>query len=197
METVDGAAGAGPDGQPDLREQLGRPDHRLVRALVELASRDRPASGGRADDHRGADRGAHRRQVLGGIRLAQRPADRPAVTYDRVGDHLLGIVEDPVVLAEHRGVQQVGMPGHRADGDLVSLDADVAQVGQVVDVDQTVHVRDAQLHHREQAVPAGDDAGLGPVPFQEVEGVLDAGRAFVLEGRRSLHGHRQGEENRS
>ena len=44
-----------------------------------------------------------------------------------------------------------------------------------------------ELHHRQQAVPAGDDAGLLAVPLEQFERVLDAGRPRVLEWCRYLH----------
>ena len=45
----------------------------------------------------------------------------------------------------------------------------------------------AQLHHRDQAVPAGQDTGLGAVPGEQRQRVLDAGRPFVFDLRRNLH----------
>ena len=33
----------------------------------------------------------------------------------------------------------------------------------------------------QEAVAAGDQTGLGPVPFEQGDGVVDAGRPFVLE----------------
>ena len=52
---------------------------------------------------------------------------------------------------------------------------------EIVDVDQVLGIREAQLHHREQAVPAGDDPRLGAKPLQRLNGALDAGGTFVLE----------------
>ena len=45
-----------------------------------------------------------------------------------------------------------------------------------------------QLHHREQAVAAGDEAGLRPVAFEQRQGVVDARGALVLDRRGYLHG---------
>ena len=55
------------------------------------------------------------------------------------------------------GLEQLAVARHRADADLVAVLADVAELGQVVDVDQVLGRRQAQLHHRQQAVPAGDE----------------------------------------
>ena len=76
--------------------------------------------------------------------------------------------------------------GEGADPDLTVLFADVGELGEVVDVDQVLGLRQPQLHHRQEAVAARDDAGLGPEPVERGDGALDARRALVLEWRRSL-----------
>ena len=78
------------------------------------------------------------------------------------------------------------MPGERADPDLTVLLADVREVREVVDVDKMGRIRQAQLHHRQQAVAAGDDPRLGAEPLKRRDRALDAGRPLVLEWRRSL-----------
>ena len=59
---------------------------------------------------------------------------------------------------------------------------------EVVDVDERLGPGEAQLHHRQQAVPAGDEPGLGAVLLEQRERVVDAGGPFVLERRWYLHG---------
>ena len=83
---------------------------------------------------------------------------------------------------------RVGVPGQRADAQLVAVVGDVPQLGEVVDVDQPLGPGQPELHHRQQAVPAGDDPGLGAVAFEEFERVADAGGAHVVERSRYLHG---------
>ena len=68
--------------------------------------------------------------------------------------------------AQQVGLQQVDVPGQRADPDLAVLLADVGELGEVVDVDQVLGVGQPQLHHRQQAVAAGDDARLGAEPLR-------------------------------
>jgi len=79
------------------------------------------------------------------------------------------------------------MPGHRADDQLVAVDADVVQFGEIVDVDDTFRLGDPQPHHRNQAVPSGDEPGFGPVPFQQGERLVDGMGLGVVNGCRSLH----------
>ena len=102
-------------------------------------------------------RRADGREVLGRVGLAERAADRAAVAHDRVGDHVLGVAEEREVLGEQLGLQQLDVAGHRPDPDLAVLLADVGELVEVVDVDQVLGVREPQLHHRQQAVPARDD----------------------------------------
>ena len=90
-------------------------------------------------------------------------------------------------LGEQVGLEQLDVARQRPDPDLVALLADVGELAQVVDVDQVLGVRQAQLHHRQQAVPAGDDPRLGAEPLQRGDRALDAGRALVLKRGGGLH----------
>jgi hypothetical protein len=83
--------------------------------------------------------------------------------------------------------QQLGMPHHRADHQLVTLDREPRQLRQAVDVDQRFRLGQAQLHHRDETVAAGDDPRLRAVPLQELEGVRDAVGSLVLEHGGNLH----------
>ena len=67
---------------------------------------------------------------------------------------------------EQLGLQQVDVAGQRADPDLAALLADVGELGEVVDVDQVLGAGEPQLHHRQQAVAAGDDPRLGAEPLR-------------------------------
>ena len=141
---------------------------------------------GSADHDLGLGGGAHGREVLGRIGLAERAADRAAVAHDRVGDHVLGIAEEREVLGEQLGLEEIDMPRQRADPDLAALLADVRELREIVDVDQVLGVRQPQLHHRQQAVTARDDARLGTEPLEGRDGALHTRRTLVLECRRSL-----------
>src|ERR1019366_1426087 len=107
--------------------------------------------------------------------------------------------EDRHALGEQARLEKVAMASHRADPDLVTLPtvlgprrtpmlADIPELAsQVVDVDQVVRRREPQLHHRQQRVAAGQDAGLGTKVSQQRQRVLDARRALVLKWCRYLH----------
>ena len=48
-------------------------------------------------------------------------------------------------------------------------------------------LRDAQPHHRDQAVPSGDEPGFRAVPFQQGERLVDGMGSGVVNGCRCLH----------
>src|SRR5215213_4427909 len=78
-------------GDAHLDEHLGVADGRLVGALMELVHVEHALAGAPAYDRGRAERRAHGAEILGGVRLAEGPADRAAVADGRVGDHLLGL----------------------------------------------------------------------------------------------------------
>jgi hypothetical protein len=80
------------------------------------------------------------------------------------------------------------MPGERADPYPVGARLDVAQFRvQVVDVDEIVEISQPQLHHRQQAVPAGDQPRRTAQPFHQADGMIHIGGSLVLERCRHLH----------
>ena len=179
---------AGSDRQADLGEHLPVADGGLVGAAVELGHVDHPLPTASADHAARVERGAHRRQVLRGVGLAERAAQRAPVADDRVGDDPLGVAEDRERVGEGVGLQELAVAGHRADPDVVGLDADVAELAvQVVDVDQVLRRGQPELHHRQQAVAPCHQPGLRTQPLQQVERVVDARGALVLERCRHLH----------
>ena len=153
---------------------------------VKVLHRDHPLAAGAADHDLRLHRRADGREVLGRVGLAQRAADRAAVAHDGIGDHVLGVAKQRQVLGEQLGLQQVHVAGQRADPDLVALLPDVGEVRQVVDVDQVRRVREPELHHRQQAVAARDDARLGAELLKRRDRALHARRPLVLEWRGGL-----------
>ena len=71
------------------------------------------------------------------------------------------------------------MPGQRADAQLAAGLLDVGELGQAVDVDEHAGLGQPQLHHRDEAVAAGQDTVVRPA--QQRQRMLDAGRALVLD----------------
>ena len=125
---------------------------------MEVADRHSAHTAGSLDDHGALERGAHRREVLGRVGLAHRAAHGSAVAHHRIGDHLLGLTKDRVVLSQHGRVEDLRMRGHGTDDDLVAVDPDPAQFVDPLQVDEHLGTRDSQSHHRDEAVPAGEEA---------------------------------------
>ena len=179
------AARAGLHRHPDLGQQLAGSDDGLVRAQVELPDRDHPVAVLAADDRGRPRRGEHRGQVLGRVSLAQRPADRSPQPDDRVRDDALGVVEDREKLTRDGRIEQVRVPGQGADAQLAAGQPDEGELGQLVDVDEHFGLGQPQLHHRDDAVAARHDTGVGPA--QQRQRMLDAGRPLVFDLRGDLH----------
>src|SRR5689334_23212076 len=94
-------------------------------------------------------------------------------------------MEDREVLARCGGVEQVRVPGQRADAELAVVFFYEGEFGQAVDVDQYAGLGQPQLHHRDEAVAAGQHAVVRPA--QQRQRMLDAGRALILDMGRHLH----------
>ena len=105
--------------QADLRQQLTGADRGHVGTDVKVLHPDDPLAlrlRGSTTRAFAAEHTADRSS--GGVRLAQRAADRAAVADDRVGDHGLGVGEQREALGEQLRLEQVDVPRQRADPDL-------------------------------------------------------------------------------
>src|SRR5829696_1713089 len=175
------AAGTGTERQPHLSQQLTVADRRGEWADVELVQAYDALAARAANYGPRLQRRADRRQVLCRIGLAERAADRAAVADDGVRNHLLRIPEDRETQREQIRLQEVDVTRQRPDPHLAALLPDVGELGEVVDVDQVLRVRQPELHHRQQAVTAGDDSRLRTEPLERLDGAVNAGRTLVLE----------------
>src|SRR5690606_37174986 len=71
--------------------------------------------------------------------------------------------------------------GPRADRDLVAVDPDVLQLGELADVDDQLGRGQPQLHDRQQRVPAREQRGVLAVLLQQGEGPVHGLGARVVE----------------
>ena len=134
------------------------------------------------DDELRVHRRAHGGQVLGRIGLAERAADRAAVADHGVGDHALGVGEDREQLVQERRFEEIAMTGHRPDPDLAVVRAHIPQLPrQRIDVYHVLRGGEPELHHREQAVPTGQQPGVRTELLQQRESVFDARRALITK----------------
>jgi len=63
----------------------------------------------------------------------------------------------------------------------VALDAYALQLGDRREVDEMARRGEAQLHHRDQAVAAGDHARVGIEPAQEADRFGEIGGPVIIE----------------
>ena len=85
---------------------------------------------------------------------------RAAVAHLRIGDQQRGLVQDRQRFGDVVRGQQLVLGGHGADHDLVAVAADAFQAVDAVQVDQMLGGGEPELHHRDQAVAAGQRPGI-------------------------------------
>ncbi|EYS86322.1 hypothetical protein CF68_06155 [Cupriavidus sp. SK-4] len=72
------------------------------------------------------------------------------------------------------------MGNHRADGAVLQRQA--AQLGHARQVHQHVRAHHAKAHHRQQALAAGEHAGIAAQCRQQRDGLLKRGGGAVFQG---------------
>ena len=168
-------------GHADLGEDLVGLERRLEERAVEVDRRDL-AGAVRALGHVGGTEGERGRGEIGRrVGVRDRATERATVAHLRVADVASGVSQQRHVLLEEVGRLDVHVARHRTDRDLVALLADVRQIGESSDVDQHARLRESQLHHRQQAVAAGDELGLVAVLADEADRFLGGLGADVVE----------------
>ena len=81
-------------------------------------------------------------------------ADRPPVAHDGVGDHLLGVLQDREVLVPTAAESSSSACLVSAPIRSSPPSTSERRLAEPVDVDQGLRLREPQLHHRDQAMPA-------------------------------------------
>ena len=171
----------------DRGEDLARLERGEIGALIELARRDararRPCRRliGRAEAQH------HRRHVVAGIAVGDVAAERADVAHLRVGDQQRRLAQDRDVCASRSepisscwvvmAPMTISPPSARMP----------FRSGDAGEVDQMAGRREAQLHHRDQAVAAGKRPRFVAEIGEQGDRILDRGRAMVGEGSRD-HG---------
>ena len=170
-----GAAGAGADGEPEFAQQFVLPDGGLVGSAVEVAHGDDALAARTADHGLGAEDIADGGEVLGRVGLAERAADGAAVAHHRVGNHLLGVPARWGTARRPRPIPASVVWRVRAPTlSVFAVAQDEVEFVEVVDVDQPFRPGQPELHHRQQAVAAGDDPRLGTVACEKFQRVVHA-----------------------
>src|SRR5712692_1589869 len=81
---------------------------------------------------------------------------------------------------------QLAEPRHGSKGEGAIVSADVSELAHAVEIHEHGRPRQPELHHRQQALPAREDASLRAMADEQSERLVERGRTVVLE-RRGLH----------
>ena len=139
-----------------------------------------------ANDDGGARGERDRRPVAGRIVVAQAADHRAHLPHDRIGDDARDVVQQaPSAIADPRRALDVGVARDGADRQRAIVIRTIVQFADAVDVDEDGRTRQAEPHRRNQALPARQHAGLGPVLLQVRERLVCRVGAKVIEGCRN------------
>jgi hypothetical protein len=127
-------------------------------SVVKLACLDAALAAFSRDVKRRPEALHDRRHVVAGVAVRHVAAERADVAHLGVGNQERGLAQDRDLDGEIRGADQLVLGGQGTDHHVAAVGADALEVRQAGEVDQVVGGREAQLHHRDQAVPARDGA---------------------------------------
>ncbi len=114
--------------------------------------------------------------------ISRLPDDRAPVPDLGVADLPGGVGEQRQVAAEQAGRGQVGVSAQRAHRDMTAVVADVAEVTEPADVDQGLRHGQAQLHQREQRMPAGQELRAVAALGRQLKSLIQGGGPLIGKG---------------
>jgi hypothetical protein len=115
--------------------------------------------------------------------MGERAADGAAMADLRVADELGCLRDQRTPGGQHRVANELRVSREGADRDPITVLADVAEAVEAADVDEYARPRDAELHRRDQRVPAGEHLRVAVAP-EELDRLLDRPGSLVREGSR-------------
>ena len=186
-ELHEGRARAGR--QPPERRAHGHlvlGEARLERADEEVGGGDLAGPAGAGDLDVAVQQREHRRHLAGGVGVGDRADRGAAVADDRVGDVQQGLAQQREGGVGALVPLQLGVPDEGADAHRVLPHLDVAEAGHPVDVDQVGRRGEAHVEDRDEALAAGEDLAVVAHLSEDGDGLIDAARCVVHEGR-GLH----------
>ena len=143
----------------DGREHVAGLERGEIGALIEVARRDPAFAALARDVIAGAEAHHHRRHVVAGIAIGDIAADRADIAHLRIGDLQRGLAQERDLGGEKLGGDQLVLGRHGADDDVAAVGADALELGDAGEIDEVRRRGEAQLHHRDQAVAAGERRG--------------------------------------
>src|SRR4029077_4337342 len=149
-------------------------------ALEELPGGYDPLAFLGAQHEARVDREHHRRHVRSRVRVGDAAAERAPIAHLHVADAFGDLGQDGEPLAQQLRLEDLTIGRERADPGPAAILCDPFELVQVADVDQPARLRQPELHHRDEAVAAGEDFGA-LIARERGEGVAQRRRAGVLE----------------
>src|SRR5215469_3403028 len=119
--------------------------------------------------------------IIRRIAVRQIPGNRGQVAHLRIRDHVRRIQQDQVLRAHERRGFQFGFTSEAANLKETAIFFHVRQSCDAIDVDQVGRPRDAQLHHRNEALPTTQNLRIASMLLQELDGFRNGGRTQVLK----------------
>ena len=104
---------------------------------------------------------------------------RADVAHLRIGDLQRGLAQQRYLGGEKLGGDQLVLGHHGADDDVVAVGPDAFEVGDAGEIDEMRRRGEAQLHHRDQAVPAGEGASVVAPLGEQTHRFLDGCRTMI------------------
>ena len=173
-------------GRPGRHRDPYLGDHLVVGECVgedvddEIGDRDDALAAAAAGHHVGAGGEQHRVPVTLRVAVGDGAAERAPVPDERIRDPgCRGLDRTEGEL----GANEVGVAHERADDERAVVSSERVEIGDAVDVDELRRVREAGLHHREEALAPCEEphlvaAGLGR------DRLVDRARRHVVESGR-------------
>ena len=159
-------------------------------ALEEIRRRYRTETARAAGDDRRIQRCRHQAPFRRRIGMRQAPAERAAIADRRVGHQTRDLAEQaPERAAAHHAFNS-RVPYRRADMQRCVLHQKAVEFANAIEVDEMARPSQAERHHRNEALPAGDHAAAPSGKLSEHRySVIHRARRVIVEWRR-LHDSR-------
>ena len=170
------------DAGDDLVGFQGGGEHRQE----EVGCADATSSAHALHGHEAVEREPDRAGLGRGVGVRECPADRPARADLLVGDVTDGVRQQRHLLTHDRRTLDRGLPGKCAERQASIVHRDGIELGQAVEIDQALGAREAHVHHRHEALAAGERLLLVAEACGQLERLGKLPRREVLE-RRGLH----------
>jgi len=152
--------------------------------VVKLGASDRPPPARAADHHLGIQGRQNGGPFGRGVRQRQTPADRAAIADRAIGKARRNPRHQPARRVGAAAIFDCGMRHASANSHRIGIVRNRTQLRQSADIDQQARRRDPQVHHRHQRLATSDHPRLAPVFCEQIDGLCQAARPDVINGRR-------------